>query len=218
MPNQTEPVGTDLDTYPLIHQFFNQGDGTNYPLAKAAICTDNNTALSVIQRTGLRNYSVASQTPAATTATVLLGSAIAIPTGKLQIGTLLRWTFDVTKTAAGTASSTYVVQLGTAGTTADADILSFTKPAGTAAADCGRITIEAVVRGPLSASCVMAGHFNLVHNLAATGHAQIPSVDVTTVSSTFDATTAGLIATVACTTGASDAVTTELVIAEAFNL
>lgn len=216
--NQTATLGTEPDIDPLIHRFFSQGDPTNYAIAKAAIMTDGQTARTIAKTAGLTNFSVASQTPAAATATVLLGSALAVPTGKLQIGTVFEWTFDVTKTAAGTATSTYVVQLGIAGTTADADILSFTKPAGTAAVDAGQITIRAVVRGPLTASCVMAGHFNLVHNLAATGHAQIPSVNVTTVSSTFDATTAGLIASLACTTGASDAVTTELLIARAYNI
>lgn len=214
----TDYLGTDLDITPSVHKFFGQGDSTKYGNVKTKINSDSLTAYDVMKASGIRNYSVAAQTPSATTATVLTGSAITIPTGKLQIGTLFRWTFDITKTGAGTATSAYTVNLGTAGTTADTAILSFTKPAGTAVADAGQIVITAVVRGPLSASCVMAGHFQLTHNLAATGHAQIPCVDVTTVSSTFDATTAGLIATVQCTTGASDAVTTQLVIAEAYNL
>lgn len=166
----------------------------------------------------LNNFSVAQLAPAATTRTYITGSAIAVPASKLQIGTLLRWTFDITKTAAGTAASTFDICFGTAGTTADTARVSFTKPGGTAAADAGRVEITATVRGPLSASGVVVGNFQLTHNLAATGHAQIPCVNVMTISSGFDVTVANLIVGVCITTGASDVITIEQVIAEAMNL
>lgn len=162
--------------------------------------------------------SAAAQTPAASTRTYLTGSVISVPTTKLQIGSMFRWTFNMTKTAAGTATSTFDIAVGTAGTTADTARVSFTKPAGTAAADEAWVTITAVLRGPLSASGVMVGQFEMTHNLSATGHAQIPVVVVNTVSSGFDVTTAGLKVGVCITSGASDAITIQFVTAEAFNV
>ncbi len=166
----------------------------------------------------INNFSTALQTPAAATRVYITGSALAIPPTKMQIGTCFRWTFDMTKTAFGSATSTFDICFGTAGTTADTARVSFTKPAGTAAADAGRVVIEAICRGPLSASGVVAGMFTMTHNLAATGHAVIPCVNVTTVSSTFDVTTASLIAGLCITSGAADAITIQCVTAEAWNL
>jgi hypothetical protein len=165
---------------------------------------------------GYKNFSTASQV-ITTSRTYIVGSNILIPAGALQVGTLFRWTFDITKSAAGTAAATYDICFGTAGTTADTARVSFTKPAGTAAADAGLVVINAVCRGPVGASGVVAGHFNLNHNLAATGHAVIPVVDVTTVSAAFDITTPTNIG-LCLTGGASDSVTIQLVIAEAWNL
>lgn len=195
------------------------------PSAGQAVLSVNTTTKRLVvtddagfERTlGYKNFSTASQTLTAAARTYMIGSNIVIPAGSLQVGTLFRWTFDVTKTAAGTAASTYDICFGTAGTTADTARVSFTKPAGTAAVDAGQITITAVVRGPVGASGVVAGHFQLTHNLAATGHAIIPCVDVTTVSAAFDITTVTNIG-ICATTGASDAITTQLVIAEAWNL
>tara|TARA_R110000868_G_scaffold282809_1_gene543090 strand:+ start:277 stop:681 length:405 start_codon:yes stop_codon:yes gene_type:complete len=134
----------------------------------------------------------------------------------MQVGTMLRWTFNLTKTAAGTATSTFDIAFGTAGTTADTARVSFTKPAGTAVADEGLVQIICIIR-TIGAAGVAVGQFHMTHNLAATGHAVIPCVDVNTVSAGFDmtaVTTAG----VCVTSGASDAITVEAVIAEAFNV
>lgn len=166
---------------------------------------------------GFFNFSTTSQAPAAASRTYITGSNIAFPAGALQVGTLLRWSFDVTKTGAGTAASTFDICFGTAGTTADTARVSFTKPAGTAVIDTGQVDIQCIVRGPVGASGVAVGHFRLTHNLASTGHAQIPVVDVTTVSSAFDITTPTNIG-ICMTSGASDAITIQLCIAEAWNL
>lgn len=166
----------------------------------------------------LTNYSTASQAPAATTRTYITGSNIAIPSGKLQIGTCFRWTFNMTKTGAGTATSTIDVAVGTAGTTADTARVSFTKPAGTAVIDEAYCEIVAICRGPLSASGVFSGEFFMVHNLQITGHAIIPCVVVNTISGTFDVTVANLIVGVCITTGTADAITIQQVTAEAWNL
>ncbi len=165
----------------------------------------------------LSNYSVASQAPAAATRTYIIGSAIAIPVGKLRIGTILRWSFDMTKTAAGIAASTIDIAFGTAGSTADTARLSFAKPLGTAVIDCGNVIVEAIVRGPLSASGVVVGHMTVTHNLAATGHMTIPIADVTIVSGAFDVTTPTFVG-LCITTGASDAITIQMVQADTLNL
>jgi len=161
------------------------------------------------------------QTPAATTRTYITGSAITVPVGKLRIGSFFRWEFDMTKTGAGSAASTFDICFGTAGTTADTARVSFTKPGGTAAADVGLVTITAVVRGPLSASGVVSGNFQLTHVGGATGllgHCVEPAICVNTISSGFDVTVASLIVGVCITTGASDAITIQQVIAQAFNI
>lgn len=169
-------------------------------------------------RSSVTNFSTASQSPAATTRTYITGSALAMPTNKMQIGTCFRWTFSMTKTAAGIAASTFDICFGTAGTTADTARVSFTKPAGTAAADEAFVTITAICRGPLTGAGVVAGTFQMTHNLAATGHATIPNVNVVTVSAGFDVTVANLIAGVCITSGAADAITIQCVQAEAWNL
>src|SRR5207248_2482303 len=61
-------------------------------------------------------YTGTGQTPAAATRTYLTGSNIAVPVGKLRIGTCFEWNFNMTKTGAGTAASTIDVAVGTAGT------------------------------------------------------------------------------------------------------
>lgn len=194
------------------------------PSAGQAVVAVNNTTKRIqtvddagFKRTlGYKNFSTTSQV-ITTARTYIVGSNIAIPAGALQIGTIFRWMFDITKTGAGIAASTYDICFGTAGTTADTARVSFTKPAGTAVIDNGRVVIEAVCRGPVGATGVVAGHFNLTHNLAATGHAQIPIVDVTTVSSAFDITAPTNIG-LCLTGGASDSVTLQLVIAEVWNI
>lgn len=157
------------------------------------------------------SWSTAAQTPGAGTRTYLTGSALTIPATKLQIGTVLRWRIHATKSAAGTAACTFEVCFGTAGGTADTARVSFVKPAGTAAADDAWISIDCIVRGPLSGSGVVVGTFRLIHNLSATGHATIPCVILNTVSGAFDVTVASLIAGVAFTAGAAEAYTIQQV-------
>lgn len=166
----------------------------------------------------LNNYSTASQAPTAATRTYITGSKIIVPTSKLAIGTTFIWNFNMTKTGAGTAASTFDIAVGTNGTTGDTARVSFTKPAGTGVIDEAWVTITAIVRGPLSASGIMVGQFVMTHNLAATGHAVIPIVVVNTVSGTFDVTTASLNVGVCITSGASDAITIQMITAQAYNL
>lgn len=161
---------------------------------------------------------VADQTINAASSALLTGSKITVPVGKLRIGTVFRWRISLSKTAAGTAANTFIVRLGTAGTISDAAIITFTLPVGTAVVDTGEIDITVTIRGPLSASCIAQGLFTMVHNLSATGLATIPCVVLKVTSGTFNATTAGLFASLSCTTAASTVLTFQQVIAEALNL
>jgi len=166
---------------------------------------------------GFTRFSTVAQAPTAATRTYLAGSGIVIPAGALQVGTVMQWTISMTKTAAGIAASTFDICFGTAGTTADTARVSFTKPAGTAAADQATVTITMVCRGPVGASGVCVGQFNLTHNLQITGHAIIPCVAVNTISSAFDITTPTNVG-VCLTSGAADAITVQLVVAECYNV
>lgn len=164
------------------------------------------------------NFSTAAQVLTAATRTYLTGSRIIVPAGKLRIGTVLTWEFDLTKTAAGVAASTFDICFGTAGTTADTARVSFTKPAGTAAIDTGIVRIACTIRGPLSASGIAVGRFALTHNLTATGHTLLAGVNLVTVSAAFDVTVANLSVGICATTGAADAITIQQVTACANNL
>lgn len=159
------------------------------------------------------NSSVAQQAITAATRTYITGTALRVPPGGLKAGDRFRFVFNMAKTAAGTAASTFDIAVGTAGTTADTARVSFTKPAGTAVADEGRVVVEAVVRS-VSATGVIVGIFNLTHNLAATGHAVIPSVNVYTASAAFDNSGDELVVGLCITSGAADAITIELVDSE----
>ena len=193
---------------------FNTSPTLVTPVLGAATATSVNG-----QSLSLNNYSTAAQAGiTGGTNTYLTNSNIAIPAAGVRVGTIFRWRFNITKTAAGSASGTFTVVLGPAGTTADAAILSFTKPAGTAAIDEGWVEIDVTIRGPLGAACIAVGEFRLIHNLAATGHATIPCVAVSTVSSAFTSSTAGLIAGVCTNGGASDSITVQQLTAEVVNL
>lgn len=164
----------------------------------------------------IRNQAVAQQAFVAATIKYFVGSALAIPQGTyLRAGSRFKWTFCMTKTAAGTAASTIAIVFGTLGTTADTARVSFTKPAGTAAADEAICEITATVRNLSDTAGVVVGTFSMGHNLENTGHAVIPYVTVTTVSAGFDNKVDGLIVGLVMTTGAADVVTVEQVQAEA---
>lgn len=165
----------------------------------------------------VNNVSVASQAPAAATRTYITGSNFKVTSIKLQVGSTFRWTFNMTKTAAGIAASTFDICFGTAGTTADTARISFTKPAGTAIADEGKVVIECTIRS-IGATGVAVGEFSMIHNLSATGHMIIPCAVVNTISAGFDMTVVGLNVGVCITTGAGDAITIQQVISEAWDI
>lgn len=194
-------------------------DANEIPINEAGT-TKKITALQIKSYLGdsLQNASTASQTISATTAYVT-NSNISVPVGKLRIGTCFRWRLHVTKTAAGTTAGCAVIfKLGAAGTTGDASILTFTFGTPTGAIDAAVIDVDVIIRGPLSASCVAEGAAMMVHNLAATGFSTLPCEVKEVVSSTFDATTANLIAGLTITTTTLSVWSVTGVLAEAKNL
>jgi hypothetical protein len=115
--------------------------------------------------------SVADVTGAYASDTYLAGSAVTIPTaGDWTVGETYVCTFDLTKTAAGTATLVLTLRMGTLGTVADAAILTLTFGAGTAAVDRGVFDVMVTFRTVGSGtSAVVQGLARCTHELAATG-------------------------------------------------
>lgn len=155
--------------------------------------------------------------------TYLAGSSINMPAGGPVVGARYKLVFDMVKTAAGVAAFVVTIRYGTAGTTADTALLTFTFTAGTAAADTGKIEIDLHFRTVGSGtSAVVVGMASLIHVLAATGLTALgaagAAVIVNQVSSGFNSTPAGSILGASVNGGASFSGTCSLVEAEAFNL
>jgi hypothetical protein len=161
-----------------------------------------------------RNRSATAQALTAATQAIVTGASVQIPDTGLQIGSQYVIDLCIDKTGAGTATSAYRLGLVPAGETltlANVDaLLTFTKPAGTAVADTGvvKIVLNFLAIGTAVAEQgSVAGTFVMDHNLAATGHLQIP----TSVQVASDTTTATILAgqgggylTLDVTTGAAD--------------
>lgn len=160
----------------------------------------------------LLNYNTSDQSVAAATTAYIVGTAITFPAARpIRAGSLFTWEFSITKTAAGTASSSFLVKFGTLGTTGDATILTFATGTATAAVDTATVIIRAQMRGPIGASSILEGNMSLSHNLAATGFSNLPTLSVNATSAGFNCTTDNIISGVTVTTGASSVWNFELV-------
>lgn len=166
---------------------------------------------------GIRNFSTASQGAGFAADTYLTGSNITVPASlTLQAGTQYRCRISLSKTAAGVATPIVTVRIGTAGTTADAAIVTFTGAAATAAADVGFIELLVTIRS-VGAAAASQGTYTLKHNLAS--GAGLSGTDVIEQAGTaFNSTTASLIVGVSLNFGASAAVTVTQVEAELLNI
>jgi hypothetical protein len=163
----------------------------------------------------VRNYSVTDQVVGASVTAALTGSNLAIPsTQPLAIGCVLRWLMTVIKSGAATAAMMFDVRYGTTGTTSDTSRFTGSTGTQTAVADAAEVEIRALVRGPISASCIVHHEFEMQHNLAATGFAATANVVTEATSSAFDITTAGLIAGLSLTTSTSHSITFKQITAE----
>lgn len=149
--------------------------------------------------------------------TYLTGSAITIPDNSLQVGSIYKLRFNVTKTAAGVAAPVVAVRIGTAGTTADAGQGTLTFAVQTAVVDEGYIEVGCVFR-TVGAAAVLQSLGNLSHRLAATGLSTSGASTVTATSASFASTTSGLKIGASVNPGASGVWTVNLVEAELINL
>lgn len=140
--------------------------------------------------------------------TYLTGSALSAPTTKIQVGTQFVWNLVLTKSGAGTAASpTFIIRVGTAGSTADTARITFTSPfTQTANADTAFVTIVAGARAIGASGQLHAGINFARKNLTNTGFHNAANSQVwvdQVTSSTFDTTTAGLIVGLSCNPGAT---------------
>jgi len=166
----------------------------------------------------IRNWSVGAQATGAGTDTYLTGSALAVPQHFLQVGTTCRWRVVLTKSAAGTASPSWIVRVGTGGVVGDTARITFTQVAlQTAAADTAWVEIEAVVR-TIGAAGVMAGGLRMSHVLAATGFSTLDHNVMQVTSAGFDMTVGNLIVGLSANPGASGVWTFQIVSAEMLNI
>ena len=164
------------------------------------------------------NISTADVSAGYATDTYLAGSSIQAPPAGFTVGMRYVCTFDMVKTAAGTAAATVIVRIGTAGAVGDAAILTFTWGAGTAAVDTGTFTVTAHFRTVGSGTtAVLVGTCVCTHALAATGLVATGASgngQLQVTSSGFDSTPAGSFIGVSFNGGASFSGTNKLVQAE----
>lgn len=162
----------------------------------------------------LPNILTADQSIGASVTNYLTNSDLHVSAGRpLKVGTTMRWHVSLIKSAAATASMTFDLRVGTAGTTADTSRASLATGTQTAVADVGHLFVQAVVRS-ISATGTIHAMLELAHNLAATGLAPTQTVETETTSGTFDTTATNLIFGLSLTTGASHAITIKECVAE----
>lgn len=170
----------------------------------------------------IRNQNSSAQVLTVGTEAYLAGSALAIPANRpIAIGTRFHWRLAATKTAAGAAAWSVIVRFGTAGTTADTARLTFAQTTNiqTGAVDAGTWEVRAIVYGPISASCVVAGVCEFQHHLDVTGWSTVGPADCYQITSgAFDITTAGMIVGLSFVPGASTVATFQVVSAECENI
>jgi hypothetical protein len=163
----------------------------------------------------LLNASTADQSIGASTTAYLAGSSLVLPTN-LKVGTVLRWTIQLEKTAAATATETIALRFGTTGTTSDTARNTFTGDTETAAADKAVDYIQAIIRGPIGSSCIVEAFWMRDHDLSTTGFSNTARKALVrqATSAAFDITPSGTIAGISIQTGASHALTVRQVVAE----
>lgn len=152
----------------------------------------------------------------------ITGSALALGASTIQVGTTFEWVFGITKSTAGTGTPAWTIVFGTAGTTADTAQVTFThSTADTGVADRCIVRINAVARA-VGASGVVAGIFEKNHIIVgATGFSTPASTQVeqlSTVSGTFNTTTANMIVGVCVNAGTAGAWSIETVQSKMFGV
>lgn len=166
----------------------------------------------------VRRVATAAQGPGFAADTYVTDSRIVLPQTRMQAGTLYRARMVFTKTAAGTATPIINVRTGTAGTTSDISRLTWTGVAQTAVVDTAFIEFQCTFRA-VGASGVLASWMRFDHDLATTGFATATrGFQISTVSGTFDTSTASMGIGVSVNGGTSAAWTLQQCYAELVNL
>ena len=171
-------------------------------------------------RAGVFNQSVSTPGAGFASDTYLVGSSTAIPATGLKAGTRYHLIFNVSKTAAGTATPILNIRFGTAGSTADTSRCAMTWTAGTAAIDDGIFQVWATFRTIGSGtSAVIQCVGEVTHRLTTTGLINAgATARITTTGGGFDSTVANSIIGTSVNGGTSAAWTITLVQAELTNL
>lgn len=154
---------------------------------------------------GIGTPATAAQSLTAASANVVTGTLVQLPTSNLKVGSRFRFNIALEKTAAGTATWSAVMKYGTAGTTADAAIATWTSGTNTAAIDQALLHIEVAVAtlgAAATANCI-AMSVNTLTN--ATGLGRVDPAPGSTAA--FDSTAATPYLHVDITPGASAVMT-----------
>jgi hypothetical protein len=149
----------------------------------------------------LHNTSALPQILVANTTTYLTNSNLS--TAHIKAGTIATWYISITKTNAGTQAPVFTIRFGTAASTADSTLVTFTGSAQTAAVDTGMVMIRAIFRATGNGTAIISAHYNLTHNLASTGLANVPANNNAQLSGTFNSTTANSFLGLTVNSGAS---------------
>lgn len=165
----------------------------------------------------IRKAAVAAQALSAAD-TYLTDSRLVLPQARMQAGVVMRGRIVLTKTAAGVASPVFSIRAGTAGSTADTAMLTYTGVAQTAVVDTGYLEFQCTFR-VVGASAVLASWLRFDHDLASTGFATATrGFQGQAVSSTFNSAASNMGIGVSINPGASAAWTMQQSYVELVNL
>jgi len=179
--------------------YIDQGGGTIFELWKCSLAPGEQ--LEYVEGLGFfeaaaspasvlgTNFANASTSAGFAADTYLANTAVPLSAlGTPTVGRIFHFRLIISKTAAGTAAPVLTVRLGTAQTTSDTAVVTFTWGAGTAAIDRGEIEAEVLVT-TAGASGILRGKANFTTNLQTTGlSSTIKALQVT--SGTVDLTAA----------------------------
>lgn len=161
--------------------------------------------------------STADQTVGASTTAYLTSSGLALNGRSLRAGTVFAWDIYLKKSGAATASMTFDLRVGTAGTTGDTSRASLATGTQTAVADIGHLHVQAIIRS-ISATGTLHCGMDLEHNLASTGLGPTANIVSETTSGTFDTTATNLIFGISLTTSTSHSITIMNLVGQVFNV
>lgn len=184
------------------------------------VLTSDATGAATWQSPGFANYFAGTQSILAATATYVSGSAIQRPVNGWFVGTTLRWKISgSTTSAAGTATNTINLRVGTAGNVTDAVHMTYTTMVGTANSG---IAFQIIIDHTITSIGATAGGggFATIHNGAsATGLVNVPNNIMGGVqTASFNSTSATpLYIGVSLTLGASKTVNLTTCYAEILN-